>query len=533
MEGSATQARQDGRSLSGTLLGLGTRAAKVCARREWACVAAVLGVFLTVTLWHAAIRPLWYDECLTLVISRLPTLHAISRAMPADGQPPMQYLLAHLSLTLFGTSEVALRLPETLAFAGAALGVYLFVRRRSAPAFAFLAMATLIGSGMRYYAYEARPYSLLLFFTALTLVSWQAAAEGRLRPLSLAGVAVGIAGAITSHHFGALYAGMLLGSGEAVRLWKRRRPDYGMYIAAAVGFSALAVTLPLIRLTERLLFAAIPGSAAFWAKPRLFDLGWYADMVPVALPAAFAVLAAAMLPALGKNEGSPRKRDVPPAPLHETCAAAALVLLAPVVLILSRLTTEYAMERYAAGAALGIAVLVGIAVPRLGPEDRFLAPVAALCAVAVLVCAVLGNEAIALRKNRYLTRVDPLARTAPGSGPIVVASALHYLELWNYAPADLRARLVYLADRDYAERQSDFLPELSLDVGRSYFGQIEDYRTFLAAHPRFLFYCGDDPRLEWTRGRLLGAGWKLRLLRDSDAWQLYEAEEPVTAASRQ
>ena len=73
-------------------------------------------------------------------------------------------------------------------------------------------------------AFTARPYELLIAFTALTFACWQvAASRERHRLSSLCGVAAGVAGAVLSHHFAVFHVGSFLVAGEAVRTVQRRR----------------------------------------------------------------------------------------------------------------------------------------------------------------------------------------------------------------------------------------------------------------------------------------------------------------------
>src|SRR5262249_18622275 len=156
---------------------------------------------------------------------------------PADGNPPLSYLLVRVWMRLFGESEFGIRIPSILAFVWTAIAIYLFVARRCVPAAAMLSVFALCsGIICIYYCASSRPYSLLLGFTALTLLSWQRATEreGR-RLLPLAGISLGIAGAIASHHYGVLHVGIPLAVGELVRLKQRRHLDLAVGAAGLVG----------------------------------------------------------------------------------------------------------------------------------------------------------------------------------------------------------------------------------------------------------------------------------------------------------
>jgi uncharacterized membrane protein len=199
-------------------------------RNEALVVVAVTARF-AISMIRYSRRPLWFDELFTYFLSRLNHPADMLRAIPADGQPPLSYLLANACLRLTSNAELAVRIPSIAGFIGAMLAVYFFIRRRLGAVPALFVMLVTATSSMAYYATEARPYALMLGFTGLTLVSWQAATSGKRRWIPLAGMAVGIAGAVASHHYGIFHVGLPLICGEAYRLIQRRKLDWPVYFA--------------------------------------------------------------------------------------------------------------------------------------------------------------------------------------------------------------------------------------------------------------------------------------------------------------
>lgn len=515
--------------VSETVTSAGSRLAEAAARREtWLIVAAAI-VWLLVRVWYA-FKPLWFDELFTFYLSRLPHIHDLFQALPADGNPPLYYLLARASMRVFGETEFALRLPAMLGFLGAALAVYRYVRHRRAAVFAFLGMLLLLSGPMSSYGSEARSYSLMLGFTGLTLVGWQSAAERtRSRALALLGVAVGIAGAIASHHYGAVHVGVALAFGESVRIYQRKRLDIPLYAAAAAGLCMLAVTVPFAIAAHQVMLDYVRQSTAFWAKPGLRSLLSYKSMLPLwFLPVFLLLLWLSQRP----RQEQPAREGADGVPAYEIAAAVGLALMVPIVMVLTAVTTGYYMDRYAIGAAMGIAMLVGLVAPVLGRGRQQAAAVAALCAV------LLGGEiafrpaaSVALHGTTYLHAAsampDSLLSRAPGTSPIVIASALEFSQDWWYAPPSLRARLRYLADLPFAVHQPDFLPEVSLVADQPYLpSKVDDFHQFLAAHRQFLVYADGMPRLEWTIPRLQAASYSLKLIGREGESRLYLAEAP-------
>lgn len=492
-------------------------------------------VFVAFAVYLASVWPLWFDEFLTISISRLPSWAEIWKAMPADGQPPLQYLLTRISIHLFGLGSLAVRLPELLAFTVAGILIYRIVRRHSTPVEALFATDILLSSiGALSEAATARPYALLMAFTAFTFACWQSAASRHSkRLLPLCGVAIGIAGAILSHHFGIFHVGFFLIAGELTRLVRRRRLDWGMIAAGAAGLSALIVTLPLIHRSHDLLGVAILHSTNYWGRPKAIDLpSGYVFLTGLA-PLFLLIPALALRPR--KDQASLRSESPEPIPPHEWAAAATLALLLPILLLISELATGYFQIRYAIGAAVGLAILAGWALPRMSPNQSAIQSRFLLSSTLTLVAfaALLTHEQAQIpiwQGTRRTPAISPLLLNAPGDLPIVVAGAFDLPADWWYSPPYLRKRLVYLSDPAYAIKQPQFLAELSLVDDRKYLPfHIENYHRFLASHRRFLLVRSGKSRFNWIVNRLEHSGWRLSVIARSGNDVLYR----VTANSGQ
>ena len=79
---------------------------------ELVCIACIVAAFLFAEIHNARLRPFWFDVLATLFVASQPTLGAMFRAMPSDGNPPLYFLLARLCLHLPVNTELALRLPS-------------------------------------------------------------------------------------------------------------------------------------------------------------------------------------------------------------------------------------------------------------------------------------------------------------------------------------------------------------------------------------------------------------------------------------
>jgi hypothetical protein len=489
-------------------------------RHEKALAAAASGYFL-LRIAQQARTPLWFDEIFTFYISRVPRLEQLLQAVPADGNPPLNYLLTRLSLALAGESELATRLPSILGFAVAMLATYLFIRRRCGAVAALFGLVILSTSAISGYADMARPYALVLGFTGLALLGWQRATEpGHPRLLALAGMAVG---------YGIFQVGLPLAVGEAVRLVKRRRSDLPLWVAGICGLSAVATTIPFALQTNRLMLAYTRTSSNFWAKPSLASLGDYLQMASPRLVLLFVALCLAMrfvkaAPVVATTRV--------PLPAHEVAAAAALALLLPAMMVVTWLAAGYYGSRYAIGTTMGVAILLGFASDRLGGRGGQGIAAAALCMVLFAVGTVGSRTAGYVYGLARPAKPGAMLVFPPGDEPIVYCNAVQFLNSWQKSAPTLRLRLHYLADLPYALTQSDFLPELSLVVNQPVLpAKVDDYRTFPAAHPAFLLYCGSGTQLNWVRDRLVRAGWILRLLDRVGDYSVFSATTPSNTSA--
>ncbi len=478
---------------------------------ETAAVAVILLLFFLVAVHAARLRPFWFDELSTLFMSATPSISALLRASPTDGNPPLYFLLARLSLHLPLKTELALRLPAILAYLGAALTVYLFVRRDAGRSYAFLALSLFLGCGFHSYAVEARSYALLLAFTGLGVICWQSYARTG-RPRALIGMAFSIVGAILTHQYGIIYAMLPLALGETVRSVRRRAVDWKAALAITVPLCTILLTYPVMLRAQRPLIAAIRACPVFFAHPQASDLKEYSMAAPPFfwLPMLLVCFGAVVAVAVSRHKAAETAADVPP---EDLAVAVTLSLFLPIMLLATHLGTNFFERRYGIGSALGIAMFAGL----LLAKSRW-SHATALAWTGVAYSLAIGMLAMWGASNSVSLNSwsDPVLQAGGASEPIVVASALEYPPMWWYGGAALRGRLHYLEDLSYAKQQSDLVPEYSLALEHQYTPmQMEDYRTFLAGHRHFLLYCYGEPRLEWIKARLQQDGWHLTLLRSA------------------
>jgi hypothetical protein len=529
-----------GSSVTSTVIARLDRLVLSITRHERRYISLAITILCLVVAYGALTSPLWFDEFFTLFISRLSSLPEMLKVMPADSQPPLQYLLVHASLHWFGTSEFTLRLPAMLAWLAAGLLTWRIVRVHGAPVQALFALVTVLGATTGSYwlsgislidqAFTARPYELVLAFTALAFACWQIAIlRQRRRIIPLCGLTFAIAGVVLSHHFGIIQIGAFLAAGEITRFVRRRRLDIPVLAAAAIGLLPLLITLPLAHQTSLVLGVPIAHSTNYWAKPSLADLACWPALTPWLIFLPITVLAC--LPVLTPRDLRPEP-ELPEVPVHEKAAAIALALLPPAQLLLAILKTGYFFPRYAIGAVLGLALLFAWTWPRTGQLRAIAQPALAALTLGYLafiaLYLVIAPRYIPLGRAQLVKAgVASVSLHVPGDLPIVDSNACDYLQEWWYAPPDLRQRLVYLSDLTYAEKQPAFVAELTIMLDRSITPvPVADYSSFLAAHPRFYMLRTGRIYDNWLPARLARSGWHVTKLSSDNMGELYLAEAP-------
>lgn len=207
-------------------------------------------------LWSHA-RLMWNDEFLSFYTDGVATFKQVILVQlhhPISLDPPTYHLLSHLCMDLLGRNAIALRLPALAGFLLFQLCLYFFVCRLAGPRSAVLAASLPLLTASFRYSVEGRPYGLLLGLYALSLLCWDVATQTatqddnvpRSRLLPLIGLTLSIALAVTSHYFGVLIL-IPVSLGELSRTYLRKRLDFGLLTALALGLASVALILPFKR----------------------------------------------------------------------------------------------------------------------------------------------------------------------------------------------------------------------------------------------------------------------------------------------
>jgi hypothetical protein len=387
----------------------------------------------------AARRPLWYDELMTYHLVCQPDLSTFWRALSdgTDLNPPLHHLAARAVTTLLGRGPLTLRLPSMVGF-GLMIGcLYAIVCRRGGSAAACVALLLPFTTRAYRYAFEARPYGLMMGFSALALYCWQTAAADRRRSLALVGLALSLAAAISTHFYTVLVF-LCLALGELVRTGSRRRLDFAIWFAFAVGALPLAFFLPVIA-------AARARTDDFWGQPSLtkcFD--FYSWLISTEALFPLLVLSLVSICMVRFARRQPNQPDqaigdsVKGLPSHEWAAIVAFTMIPLFLHVMALTVTNAFTERYALPAVIGISVLVALQVDWRGRGRRAALVPALLLVVWVGFVQVLVYRRVSTERDAYSRLARDLERADRSDLPIVVADARDYLQLL-YLAADLCA----------------------------------------------------------------------------------------------
>ena len=415
-------------------------------------VAAGLVAAYVLAIGSLTVRaPLWNDELYTWYFAQLPTIGDIWDGLETGVEqiPPFYYVVTRASLALFGDGELALRAPSIIGFLLACTCLFVVVARRTNAWYGLVGALVPLASGAATYAWEARPYALVVGLAAAAVLCHQLRNDGIRPRLAVVGLAVVLAAATGMHYYGILIV-LPIALAEAVRVAMRRQVDWAVVAAFFAPIVPLAVSAPLIQEARRY-------SGKFWTE---FDLGsapeffvfllradvFSASRIPTWLGIGFAtvVLGAALIVLLRR----------PRAVQTEVAAAVGFLLLPLLGVLVGALVTGAYVERYVLAAVLGPGLLIPLALHRAAGGRRTAAVAASvLLALWFGVLLQYWHRDIGVDIDRRERLVDFLEEHTPPNGMRVAVVHPHdYLELARYAPRPVAAELIRLSDPERALR---------------------------------------------------------------------------------
>jgi hypothetical protein len=469
-------------------------------RHKLAVVAVLSVLYFGGTILRARGKPFWFDELLTILAARQPTYSAtLQAARELDLTPPLTDLVAHTMDRLAGSGEVVFRLPAMIGFWIFCLCLFGFASRRVNMFFALSAMLLPFVTSGESYSFEARSYGMMLGFCGIALWSWQTAALGKNRVGSVLGLMLGIGGAVACHYYAVLIYLPLAGA-EAFRSARLRKIDKAIWAAFVAGAIPLLWSLlwvirvakanqhPVIHATRQdylVYYVSVFGNSLWFLIPAL-------------------VLCAAWLLA-GGNEAKPESSDPPRIPDYELLAATLFLLLPVAAITLALIVPPHLfVDRYALPSIGGFALVTAFiaahfAGKRLAPGIAFALPVF----LVFLFVMAHGRQPLESPLQK-----EPLLTVALQRGPVAVNDYVSYLQLWYYAPADERSRLLYLSDEDSAVKYSHI--DDIMQPFRKFGVPVVSYEDFATPGKKFLLYFTRG--FGWVPERVLDDGGSVQVI---------------------
>lgn len=474
-------------------------------------VVALVVAFSLLASWR---KPLWLDEIFTLLVARRDGPVGIWQGLLGgmDNHPPINYLLAQLSIRSFGESPFSARLPSLIAFVVALLAVQRFVARRSGAASGLIAMLFLATSAGLPYAFEARGYAPVLCFSALALVAWQAAGE---RPRHIAaslGLALCLCAAQWTHFYGVLLL-FPLALGEAARCWSRRRIDPGVLLALGLG------ALNLIGVYLFVQSSPLREPQKFWASAHspLDILDVHAQLLGPMLAPLLLVTLLGSVPWVAQRNVS----------LSFDLAVSLGFLLLPIAMwVMAELVTGAFHFRYVLFTVVGAAAAIGMAVAT-GDKRRD-----GLCATLLLAWLPV-HLAVAYRDvpNNAATRAMLEFVNELPPGVVVVDAQLEFVPAWYQADPQTRSRFRHLYDaaasmkyiRSETQARTFSAMQRFVDLG------VQPAQEFVRENPNFLLVSSVGFDAGWLLPWLVeDVHARVTLVREHKPFLAYQVEIPST-----
>ena len=255
---------------------------------HWSLAFLLAGFYIVTSLYISSRRLLWFDEICTAMITRLPDLRAIWKALSesADSIPPLYFLITRIFDQLLSHADIGIRVPSALALGAGLLVTFDIVRRLTDGLYGLIAMSFLTTSFVTYYGYEARPYAIYFMLAAIGLWLW-IFTEDDSKAAAIAFGAVFLFGVAIHYYF------LLCLAPFGILVLAQRRIFSLKVVAAVAGVTgALAVLYQQIASSR-----ALVREVGSWTLPTLSSLQTvYQEFFPVAIvPLALLALGVAVI----------------------------------------------------------------------------------------------------------------------------------------------------------------------------------------------------------------------------------------------
>ena len=321
-------------------------------------------------------------------------------------------------------------------------------------------------------------------------------------------------------------------SAEAVRYFRSRRVDYGMWAALVLPLTLVLLYIPLYQSYKSIVFFPLAFQASM---EKLASFYWHA------FRDVFWCLSLAFAAAWLANRRRLRRRG-----LRASAPDTALFLTIAIVPMVVDLALMHDRSpfwgRYCITSSFAFYVLF-----TAGFSSTFSRSSRAAGAAVSAVCTLLIIQKLIIPAYAYAT--NPPARDAAVFShvkpnlPIVAASGLTFVEMGQHESSSMMKRIYYLHDRDAAikfahatlfEDMADFQRAFNLP------GTVEEYNAFTRAHTHFLVLGTPDYPEDWLLRKLAADRAIISLVahysvpyKDSSLYEVHLGDGSQRSASRE
>jgi hypothetical protein len=484
-------------------------------------VTATLLVTLCMELLWSHLRLFWEDELFEYYSDARPGLGAVLQGQlhfPFSLEPPAFHLLLHGMQALAPRHpEFITRLPSMIALLVTQLCccvlTYRLTRRSGAALLATVMPFFLVTVD---YGPEARVYSVLTAFFALSLLCYEEATrdEAQHRTLALWGLFLASGAEVLLHFYAVVFLIPIL-LGETLRIFRRRRLDLPLTASIVAAYALFALNVPFLRPLRAVRAHYYKpaemgwGNILFTYEWLVFHLGAYLDRnVSIAhIRLNGARMCTVALIALGVVLYRKLRAGWRTLPGLPAILAAYGALLLPVISVAAaHFVTHAYVARYSLPACVGLAVLLPFV---MAQQPRALAVLTISLLAASLVYA--GRHVVIAQNDRTIRlgedQPSPALLYAWRSVPdhhVYVQDIARYLEVRQYVPPSLQGDLIglYSLPEEMAWRKRDTSSLFAHNMQASTpvpFLAYERLRTLPGPHLLLVY---SDPTEEWIDSAL-------------------------------